>query len=60
MVASYNLDIFREFIFSTSFLDIFQVDPETREKVKEDNVVLLKLGIAYLNRVLFTFKRRVA
>jgi len=60
MVACYNLDIFREFIFSTSFLDIFQVDPETREKVKEDNVVLLKLGIAYLNRVLFTFKRRVA
>ncbi len=53
MVACYNLDIFREFVFNTAFLDLFQVDPETREKVKEDNVVLLKLGIAYLKRVLF-------
>jgi Fe-S-cluster containining protein len=60
MVACYNLDIFREFVFSTPFLDIFQVDPETREKVKEDDVVLLKLGIAYLKRVLFTFRRKVA
>ncbi len=59
MVACYNLDIFREFVFSTSFLDIFQVDPETREKVKEDNVALLKLGIAYLKRVLFPFKQQV-
>jgi Fe-S-cluster containining protein len=53
MVACYNLDIFREFVFNTTFLEMFQVDPETREKVKDDNVGLLKLGIAYLNRVLF-------
>jgi Fe-S-cluster containining protein len=53
MVSCYNLDIFREFVFNTPFLDLFKVDPETREKVKEDNVVLLNLGIAYLKQVLF-------
>jgi len=53
MVACYNLDIFREFVFNTPFMDLFQVDTETREKVREDNVALLKLGIAYLKRVLF-------
>jgi uncharacterized protein len=53
VVACYNLDVFREFVFNTRFLDVFQVDPEVCEKVKEDNVVLLKLGIAYLERVLF-------
>jgi Fe-S-cluster containining protein len=57
MVACYNLDVFREFVFNTPFLDLFQVDPETREKVKEDNVMLLKLGIAYLKRVLFNTPR---
>jgi Fe-S-cluster containining protein len=53
IVACYNLDIFREFVFNTPFLDLFQVDSETREKIKEDNLVLLELGIAYLKRVLF-------
>jgi hypothetical protein len=60
MVACYNLDLFREFVFNTPFLDLFQVDPETREKIKKDDVVLLKLGIAYLKRALFSFKQQVA
>jgi Fe-S-cluster containining protein len=53
MVACYNLDLFREFVFNTPFLDLFKVDPETRERVKEDDLALMKLGIAYLKRVLF-------
>jgi Fe-S-cluster containining protein len=60
MVACYNLDLFREFVLNTPFLDIFQVDQETREKVKKDNVALLKVGIAYLKRVLFNLKQQVA
>jgi len=57
MVACYNLDIFREFVFNTTFLDIFQVNPEIREKIREDNLMLLRLGIAYLKRVLFNSQR---
>jgi Fe-S-cluster containining protein len=57
MVACYNLDIFREFVFNTPFFDRFEVDLETREKVREDNVALLSLGLAYLNRVLFNNPR---
>ncbi len=53
MIACYNLDVFREFIINTSFLDIFQVEPETRQEVKEDDISLLKLGISYLKKTLF-------
>jgi Fe-S-cluster containining protein len=57
MVAGYNLDIFREFVFNTPFFELFDVDLKTREKIREDNVILLNLGIAYLKRVLFNTPR---
>jgi hypothetical protein len=53
MVACYNLDLFREFVFKTGFFDLYEIDKETVTKIKEDDTALLKLGFAYLGRVLF-------
>ena len=53
MVACYNLDLFREFVFKTGFLDLYEIDKETIRKIKEDDTSLLELGFAYLGRALF-------
>ncbi|MCD6297338.1 MAG: YkgJ family cysteine cluster protein [Deltaproteobacteria bacterium] len=53
MVACYNLDVFREFVFETGFLDSYEIDKETCSKIKNDDTDLLNLGFAYLGRALF-------
>ncbi len=53
MVACYNLDVFREFVFNTGFLELYEVDEETRSKIKNDDTALLNLGLAYLRKTLF-------
>ena len=53
MVAIYNPDIFREFVFETPFLNQFQVDGDTTERVKTDDAALLTLGFAFLKKTLY-------
>ena len=53
MVACYNLDIFREFIFETPFLKQFRVDDHTAHRVKTDNEALLTLGFTFLKNALY-------
>lgn len=53
IVACYNLDIFREFVFSTNFLDAFSIDDPTRTRISEDDLELLMLGFGYLRTTLF-------
>ena len=53
MVACYNLDVFREFVFNTTFLDLYEIDEEIRSKIKADDAALLNLGLAYLRKTLF-------
>ena len=53
MVACYNLDIFREFVFETPFLKQFGVDDSTAHQVKTDNDALLTLGFAFLKNALY-------
>ncbi len=53
MVAGYNVDVFREFVFHTNFFELFRIDKATREKVKKDDEALLKMGFSYLKNVLF-------
>jgi Fe-S-cluster containining protein len=54
MVACYNLDVFREFVFETGFLDLYEIDEETITRIKGDEAALLELGFAYLGRALFS------
>jgi uncharacterized protein len=53
-MVSYNIDVFRTFVFESSFLQRMPVDDATREKLKTDDVALLTFGVAWLKRILFT------
>lgn len=53
LVACYNLDIFREFVLTTGFLDRFEVPAKAREHIAEDDSALLDLGFAFLRKTLF-------
>jgi uncharacterized protein len=52
-MASYNIDKFRDFIFKSSFLSRYDVDPETIKKIKENEVELLKFAVKWLKSILF-------
>ena len=52
-LVSYNIDKFREFVFESSFLDTYDVDQETIEKIKEDDVALMLFSFQYLANTLF-------
>ena len=52
-MACYNLDQFREFLFGSSFFDKFEVDEETKSKIKEDDEALLDFGYKWLKFSLF-------
>lgn len=47
-MALYNLDKFRAFVFNSTFLDRFEVDPTTIEKIKRSDIELLKFGLNWI------------
>jgi hypothetical protein len=60
-MASYDIDRFREFVFGSSFLQRYEVDPQTADKIKADDVALLEFGLKWLKWLLFKvgdFKQR--
>jgi Fe-S-cluster containining protein len=52
-LASYNIDKFREFVFSSSFLTRYDIDAATLEKIKTDEIELLKFGMLWLKFILY-------
>jgi hypothetical protein len=52
-MVSYNIDKFRQFVFESTFLERFEVDAETREKLKTDDIELLTFGVNWLKDILF-------
>jgi Fe-S-cluster containining protein len=52
-MVCYNLDKFRRFVFDSKFLERFVVDDETIDKIREDDVELLKFGFKWLKFSLF-------
>ena len=52
-MVSYNIDKFREFVFSSSFLNRYEVDEATVARIREDEVELLKFGLSWLKGILF-------
>ncbi len=52
-LASYNIDQFRQFVFESSFLDRYEVDPEMVAKIKTDETALLGFGLKWLKSVLY-------
>ena len=47
-MALYNLDKFREFVFKSTFLDKFDVDQTTIEKIKRSDIELLKFSFDWV------------
>ncbi len=52
-MVSYNIDKFREFVFDSSFLERYPVDTETRDRIREDDLAMLKFGMGWLKGILF-------
>jgi Fe-S-cluster containining protein len=52
-MVSTDLDKFRSFIFESTFLDTYEVDQETLDKIKTDDVALMMFGNLYLASSLF-------
>ncbi len=52
-MVSYNIDKFRQFVFESSFLKRYEVDADTLENIKNDEVALLQFGLKWLKGLLF-------
>jgi hypothetical protein len=52
-MACYDLDTFRYHIFDKGILDDLNLDSETLDNVKKDDVELLKLGIKSVKMKIF-------
>jgi hypothetical protein len=49
---AYDLDWFKEYVFNTDFLKIFEVEPELQERLRHDEEELLRFAFRYLNYML--------
>jgi len=52
--ACYDLSEFRRFIFGTRFFDIYDIEKEVIEKIKEDEEELLRFGYRWIRFNLFS------
>ncbi|MBK5226190.1 MAG: YkgJ family cysteine cluster protein [Thermoleophilia bacterium] len=51
-IASYDIDGFRQFVFESRFLEIFDVDAETLDKISNDEIELMNFSFRYLKYLL--------
>jgi len=52
-MASYNVDMFKRFLFNSKFFEIMSVPEGTKEKIENDEVELLKFAMLWLRYSLF-------
>jgi hypothetical protein len=52
-MGCYDLDTFRTFVFESSFLDRFEIDPNELEEIKTNDEALLKFAFRWLRFALF-------
>ena len=52
-LASYDLDGFREFMNTPSFDEVYDVAPEERERLRQDEVALMRFAFRFLKQALF-------
>ena len=51
-MASYDLEKFKRYLFESGLLDILEIDKEEVEKIKIDEIALMKFGFKYLKYIL--------
>jgi Fe-S-cluster containining protein len=52
-LVSYNIDNFRKFVFNSSFLERYDIDDATLQKIEQDEIELLNFGVRWLKSLLF-------
>lgn len=52
MVSS-NLDMFRDFVFNSEFLNSYEINPDTIARIKDDELELLKFSLKWLRFTMF-------
>jgi Fe-S-cluster containining protein len=52
-MSLYNLDKFRDFVFKSTFLDRFEIDPLLIEKIKRSDIELFKFGLDWIKFGIF-------
>lgn len=52
-MACYNLDEFRKFLFSTTFLDRFDIEPHVIARLRTDEIELMRFACRWLRFALF-------
>ncbi len=52
-MSCYNLDEFKKFVFQSTFMDRFEMDPDQPRRIQTDDVELMKFGAQWLNFALF-------
>jgi Fe-S-cluster containining protein len=53
VMACYNIDKFRDFIFNSKFLDLFNIETTLKQKLASDDVELMKFSFDWLKFSLF-------
>lgn len=51
-MACYDVDRFRRFIFESKFLESFDIDDKRLEKIRTDELEVMKLGFDYTKYIL--------
>ena len=51
-MVSYDIDRFKKFVFESGFLNMFDIDVQEVEKIKTDDIALMKFGFKYLKYIL--------
>lgn len=51
-MASYDIDKFKRFVQESGVLNIFEMDKEEVEKIKNDRISLMKFGFKYMKYIL--------
>lgn len=51
-MACYDLDRFKRFIFESRFLEVFDLDNDTVEKIKADELERMKFGFQYVKYIM--------
>jgi hypothetical protein len=52
-MGCYNVDKFRRFVFESRFLQYFEIDPEMVERIRTDDLELMKFAVQWLKLALF-------
>jgi len=58
-MATYNIDVFRKFVIQSSFLKRYHVRSKVKEKIKFDDVQLMKLGFEWVKLFLWSIPSTV-